>query len=172
MRVFHTNVSWLAFTGVWEITSPLRSPGLFSVFWSITKMLKSERSILHLISDSFNSLEIFFSFLVLWQGSSICQSFHFLWFSLSGLLVHQNLLNAKFFFLVNYHQVWSSGRDKVAIHLYLKIPEYFKRLIFSDGFCFVHKPFGSKYGQNSISCAILSWPPFSPSRASVVLFLC
>ena len=32
IRVFHINVSWWSFTGVWVTASLLKSPGLFSVF--------------------------------------------------------------------------------------------------------------------------------------------
>ena len=32
---FHTSVNWWFTTGVWVTTSLLKSPGLFSVFWSI-----------------------------------------------------------------------------------------------------------------------------------------
>ena len=31
-QVFHTNVSWWSFTGVWVISSLLKFPGIFSVF--------------------------------------------------------------------------------------------------------------------------------------------
>ena len=36
--VFHTNVSWWSFTGVWVTASQLRSPGPFSVFLPILIM--------------------------------------------------------------------------------------------------------------------------------------
>ena len=45
-----------------------------------------------------------------------------------------------FRFLLILVKVWSSGRDKV-IHLHLKIPEEFVRLILQDRFCVVHIPF-------------------------------
>ena len=35
LKAFHTNVSWWFFTGVWVTASPLKSLGLFSVFWFI-----------------------------------------------------------------------------------------------------------------------------------------
>ena len=35
LNVFHTIVSWWFFTGVWVTTSPLKSLGLFLVFWPI-----------------------------------------------------------------------------------------------------------------------------------------
>ena len=38
-QVFHITVSWRTFTGVWVTTSPLRSPGLFLIFWLISTML-------------------------------------------------------------------------------------------------------------------------------------
>ena len=37
LRVFHTSDSWWFLTGVW-VTSFLKSPGLFSVFWPISIM--------------------------------------------------------------------------------------------------------------------------------------
>ena len=42
--------------------------------------------------------------------------------------------------VVDNYKVWWSGQDKV-IHLYLKIPEKFMRLILQDGFLVVHIPF-------------------------------
>ena len=45
------------------------------------------------------------------------------------------------FFLI-YHDVWSFGRH-LGIRLFLKIPENFIRIIFLDGFRFVHIPFGN-----------------------------
>ena len=51
-------------------------------------------------------------FLVLWQGLNSCVTFHFLWFSFSGLLGWQSPLNGRvFFFLVYYHLVWSGLSD-------------------------------------------------------------
>ena len=40
LRVFHTSVSWWFHTGVW-MTSRLKFPGLFSVFWLILTTLYS-----------------------------------------------------------------------------------------------------------------------------------
>ena len=34
-------ISWWFFTGVWQTPSLLKSPGLFSVFWPISAMLRS-----------------------------------------------------------------------------------------------------------------------------------
>ena len=39
LRVFHTIVSWWFFTEIWVTASPLKSPGIFSVFWPILVML-------------------------------------------------------------------------------------------------------------------------------------
>ena len=41
LRVFflYTSVSWGSFTGVWGAASLLKSPGPFSVFWPILKLL-------------------------------------------------------------------------------------------------------------------------------------
>ena len=41
LRVFHTSVSKLFSPGFWVTTSLLKSPGLFSVFWSILRTLLS-----------------------------------------------------------------------------------------------------------------------------------
>ena len=38
IKVFHISVSWWYFTGVWVTASLLKSPGLFSVFWSFSLM--------------------------------------------------------------------------------------------------------------------------------------
>ena len=38
LRVFNTSVSWWFYTGIWVTASILKSPGLFSVFWSILIM--------------------------------------------------------------------------------------------------------------------------------------
>ena len=42
MGVFRASVSWWVLTGVWMTASLLKSPGLFSVFWSILIMLLFE----------------------------------------------------------------------------------------------------------------------------------
>ena len=39
LQDYRTRVSWWSFTGVWAMASLLRSPALFSVFWSILRML-------------------------------------------------------------------------------------------------------------------------------------
>ena len=39
LKVFYISVSWSFFTGVWVTASLIKSPGLFSVFWSISAML-------------------------------------------------------------------------------------------------------------------------------------
>ena len=39
LRVFLISVRWGSFTGVWVTANLLKSPGLFSVFWSILIML-------------------------------------------------------------------------------------------------------------------------------------
>ena len=39
IRVFQISVSWWYFTGYWVTASLLKSPGLFSVFWSFSIML-------------------------------------------------------------------------------------------------------------------------------------
>ena len=72
-------------------------------------------------------------FVVLCQGLSTWLSFRFLWFSLSGLPTKQSPLNGRFFFFLNYHEVWSSGQDLVTC-LRLKIFENFMHLIVLDGF--------------------------------------
>ena len=41
LRNFHTSISWWFLTGVWEIASFLKSPGLFSVFWQILIMVST-----------------------------------------------------------------------------------------------------------------------------------
>ena len=41
LSVFHTNVRWWSFTGVWVTASFLGFPELFSVFWPILTMLDS-----------------------------------------------------------------------------------------------------------------------------------
>ena len=40
LSVFHTNVSWRVLSGVRETAILLKSPGLFSVFWSISIILQ------------------------------------------------------------------------------------------------------------------------------------
>ena len=46
LRVFHTSNSWWVFNRVLVTSSLLKSPGLFSVFWSILVMLYSGWSLL------------------------------------------------------------------------------------------------------------------------------
>ena len=68
--------------------------------------------------------------------------FFFFSILLCGLPGQQSPQLSKFSFLVDYHKVWSSGRDYV-IRLYLKIPEQFVRIILQDRFWVVHRPFVS-----------------------------
>ncbi len=59
-------------------------------------------------------------------------SFHILSVLFCGQPGQQSPQFGKFsIFVVDYDNVWSSGRDYV-IRLYLKIPENFERLIFQD----------------------------------------
>ena len=76
--------------------------------------------------------------------SSLVRSWYLYLFSLSfdfilGLLGRLFPLFGRFPIFVDYHEVWSSGRDYV-IYLYLKIPVNFVSLIFLDGFLVVHTP--------------------------------
>ena len=59
LRDFHTSFSWLPFTAVWVTASLLKSPVLFSVFWSILQMLSSGCYLLVLL---FPSLPVPFQF--------------------------------------------------------------------------------------------------------------
>ena len=38
IRVFHISISWGSFNGVWATASFLKSPGLSSLFWSLSMM--------------------------------------------------------------------------------------------------------------------------------------
>ena len=119
MRDFHTSGSWWSFTGV-LVTASLKSPGLFSAFWPILKMLWFgwSRFVLQfpIVSALFLCLWGPFQarhlqldsllpscstgFLVLWQGPSTCLSFRiFYWaggFSLCDWLERQNSHYASF----------------------------------------------------------------------------
>ena len=118
MRVFHTSVSWRSFTGVGITASLLRSPGPFSVFWSILAMLYFRWSPLVFRSQdlptpllslwgSLQARQLLLvslrascpiTFLILWQGPSTYLSFRYLWFSSCGLLGRQNSLFYRFSF--------------------------------------------------------------------------
>ena len=98
--------------------------------------------------------------LVLRQGPSTCFFFHFLWFSLGGLLVRKNLWDGKLsFFFVNYHLAWFSDRGGVIFvsqnpkEFYVSIGEI---LICAYTICLS--------GQISISCTIFCGSTFPPSR--------
>ena len=68
-KVFHINVSWWAFTGVWMTVSLLKSPGLFSVFLLILIILSFGWSPLVLLFPSF-----LVSLLILWALSLVHQT--------------------------------------------------------------------------------------------------
>ena len=74
------------------------------------------------------------------KGSGTYSSFHFLLILLCCQPKQQSLQFGKFSFLADYYKVWSSGRYEV-IHLYLKIPEEFVRLILRQRFWIWHMPF-------------------------------
>ena len=153
LSVFRISVSRWSFTWLWMTINLLMSPGLFSLFWTISIMQYFEWSPLVLISKSsspFINLLVtikrtndnrynryfhipqFFQFPNKVQVLIIlfaCFQFYSV-VSRGGKVTVQQVL---FFFFANYHKVWSSDRDKV-IRLYLKIPEEFVRLILQDRF--------------------------------------
>ena len=122
------------FFWVWLKTRVFRSPELFSVFWPIWTMLKTECSRLFLWFPILPAL--FPSLCVLYNQSlvniprapitiGITVTFIF------RVLLRGPLRQAKSTFLqnlflvvVDYNKVWLSGWDQV-IRLYLKIPERF-----------------------------------------------
>ena len=61
LKVFQTSVSWWRFPGVWVTASILKSPGLFSVFWSVSTILLFRLSPLVFLFPSFPVLV-----LILW----------------------------------------------------------------------------------------------------------
>ena len=153
LRIFHTNINWWTFTGVWVTASLLKSPGLFSVFWLILTVL------------SFGWSPLVFLFLILqfpwwlylthWlqlvppspSRSIVCLFFFqfpnnvqvliFVFALLQFFSVvcrHGKVHNsASSLFFVDSHKVWSSGWDYV-IRLYLKVPGNFVRLVIQDRF--------------------------------------
>ena len=134
IRVFHVSVSWWSFNGDWVTASPLKSPGLLSVFWPFSIMLsfgwsplsrqlpnlpgplvtvpKAPITIGIIVTFIFHS---FFNPLARSRYLSLfSHSFSFiLW---SAGTENSTILQILFFF-VDYYKVWSSGRDLV-IRLY------------------------------------------------------
>ena len=110
----------VSLSGVWMTASLLKFPGLFSVFWPILlsgwsqfflcfpvspvlslspwELFKVHQLLLVSLSPSYST-----AFLVLWQGPSICQCFHFLLFFLCGLPEWQKSTWQKvlFYLLIN-----------------------------------------------------------------------
>ena len=102
---------------------------------SIHRVTKAHQ--LQLVSPFFSC-----SFLVLWQGPSICLSFRFLWFSICDPLERQSPLDGKFFFLsflsfliITRPGILTTNRGSFCI---LK-----SQRIFQDEFWVVHIPFAS-----------------------------
>ena len=140
---------WKFFTEVW-VTSLFKSPGLFSVFWLISKMQLVRWSppppsryfqVLQSLYQSFGDCtkssnynwynrhfhmpQFFFNSLARSKYLSFfSHSFNFTLWSVGT--AKSTIPRALFF---DYYNVWSSGWDLV-IRLYLKIPEEFVRLIF------------------------------------------
>ena len=85
LRVFHTNVSWWFFTGVWVTASFLKSLGLFSVFWPILIMLESWWFLLVFLYPSLPVLLSILTGIVLSATTIICINvtlmFHSFFFS-------------------------------------------------------------------------------------------
>ena len=132
LRVFHIIVSWWSFTGDCEKASLLKSPGLFSVFWSFSIMLlfgwsplgrqlpnpPSPFIILQLPSQKHQSQ--------LAQSSLLCStaffnslarsrylSFFFAFFQFYSVVSRDSKVDnfADSLFFVDYYKVWSPGRN-------------------------------------------------------------
>ena len=143
LRISHTSISWWFITAVFVTASLLKSQGLFSVFWPILIMLLFGWFQLDLFFPSpnpfINPLGTLSSapittgttvnFMFHNFFSSLPRSQYFSFFSLSFSFILWPAGSAKLTFFVDYHQVWSSGRDSV-ICLYFKIPDKIVRLIF------------------------------------------
>ena len=84
-------------------------------------------------------------FLVLWQGPCTFLSFHFFWFSFSGLLGWQTPLNGRifffFFFFFRFIIIWFRWHQ--VIYMYLKILKNFISLILQEKPWFVLTTFSS-----------------------------
>ena len=149
LRIFHIIVSWWFFTGVWVTTTPLKSPGLFSVFKQVSAMLQFGLSPRHpLISQSSSpftntlvtipsvpiTIGIADTFMFQSFFNSLASSRYVCFFLFSFNFTLQLYETAKStimyssLFFVDYYKVWSSGQDYV-IRLYLKIQEEFVHLI-------------------------------------------
>ena len=130
LRVFHITVSWCSFTGVWATASTLKSPGLFSVFWSISVMQlfgwfslilfflsKSSSPFINplvtvLIIIGINVTFMLHSFSALKIGQGIYPSFRFFWFySVVSQDSKFNNFACSLFFFVDYYKVWSFLQD-------------------------------------------------------------
>ena len=173
----------------------LSSPGLFSVFSSSSSVLLSEclfysnfKQFIPLSKplETVPSAPItfgitvtikFHSFHILWQDLSTCLFLLFLFslFFRRDSKIYMPESSLLFFFLlfvsfVNYHLVWSPGRDQV-IRLCLKIPENFMPLILEDRFRFVHIPYGSM-----VKFQFLAQFPVNylshPVMSTLILLLC
>ena len=111
-----------------------KSPLLFSIFYPILAMFWS-------FSKSFQEHQLhchYTDFLLLLQDPTICKFFRSLDFS--SVVNRTGKLFNIIFLLVNQHYFWSSSQNLV-IHLYLKIPENYKRQIFLESFRLVHVAF-------------------------------
>ena len=160
LRVFHTSVSWWSFTEVRVAASLIRSPGLFSVFWSILTIIYVGWSWFILWFSTLSALlakpletvpsaptttvptvnfmfHSFFSSL-LQVIASLFVFFFFIFTPWSTGIENFPSQEVLFFSIVNYPLV-SSGWNKV-ICLYLR-KESFMWLILQDGIWFVHIPF-------------------------------
>ena len=141
---FHTSISWWSFNGVWRTASLIKSPGLFSISWSILTIQWFRLLRLVFRFSTFPApLPSLWGLFQLWSVSpsfSCSITFCFLWLSLCSLPGRQSPLFDRFsflFFFLDYHLVWSSGRNE-GICLYLKILENFMCLILQVAFWFVH----------------------------------
>ena len=150
---FHTSFSWWFLTGIW-VTSLLKSPGLFSIFWPISTMLLSGWSQVVLL---FQSPLVLIP--ILWW---LCQDHQLQLVSQSlscSRVFSDSLVRSRYlsFFLLSFNfTLWSArtakstirqvffpwffGKEYV-IRLCLTIPENFMYLIFQNRFWVVDIPF-------------------------------
>ena len=131
LAVLNSAVVWMVLTHpkTSKSSNPLNNP-----FATVPKALIAIGTI---VTFMFHS-SFFFSIPL--QGQGTYPSFHILSVLFSGQPGQQSPQFCKFSFFVDYYKVWSSSRDLV-IPLYVKVPQEFMRVIFSDRCGVVHIPF-------------------------------
>ena len=118
--VFHISFSWWSYPGVWVTESPLKSPGLFSVFWLVSTRPPSSKS-----SSPFDNPLVTVPKAPITISIIVTFIFHSFFFNSLAMSRYLSFFSHSFSFIL-----WSARTAKSTI---LKILFFYSLIIFRSG---------------------------------------